>query len=88
MLFLGEKGQGKSRLMRMMVQFLDEAVPYLDLPGCPVHEDPYQPITSAAKELLKATPAEQVPIRWWSREDRVFGTVGTGNQICRHYWRN
>src|ERR1044072_3638736 len=44
MLYLGEKGQGKSRLMRMLVRFLDEAVPYLDLPGCPVHEDPYRPI--------------------------------------------
>jgi len=82
MLFLGEKGQGKSRLMRMMVQFLDEAVPYLDLPGCPVHEDPYQPITSAAKELLKATPAEQVPIRWWSREDRYSERLAPGTKFA------
>src|SRR3954464_13636791 len=38
LLFLGEKGQAKSRLMRSLVRFLDEYVPYLDLPGCPIHE--------------------------------------------------
>src|SRR5262249_31802919 len=35
LLFLGEKGQAKSRLMRSLVCFLDEAIPYLDLPGSP-----------------------------------------------------
>ena len=49
MLFLGEKGQAKSRLMRLLSRFLDEEVPYLDIPGCPVHEDPYQPITCAGQ---------------------------------------
>jgi magnesium chelatase subunit I len=53
MLFLGEKGQAKSRLMRLLVRFLDEAVPYLDVPGCPVHEDPYRPITGAGKRLQR-----------------------------------
>ena len=46
LLFLGEKGQAKSRLMRSLVRFLDDAVPYLDHPSCPVHEDPYHPITA------------------------------------------
>ncbi len=32
--------------MRSLPRFLDEAIPYLDLPGCPVHEDPYKPITT------------------------------------------
>src|SRR5262245_10604752 len=41
MLFLGEKGQAKSRLMRSLVRFLDPEIPFLDLPGCPVHEDPF-----------------------------------------------
>ena len=55
MLFLGEKGQAKSRLMRSLVRFLDEYVPYLDIPGCPVHEDPFAPITRAGKELVART---------------------------------
>src|SRR5512146_1550954 len=37
LLFLGEKGQAKSRLMRLLVRFLDPELPYLDIPGCPVH---------------------------------------------------
>ena len=43
MLFLGEKGQAKSRLMRSLVRFLDEYIPYLDIPDAPVHEDPFHP---------------------------------------------
>src|SRR5215468_4339250 len=52
LLFLGEKGQAKSRLMRSLVRFLDEAIPFIDHPACPVHEDPYKPITGAGKRLL------------------------------------
>src|SRR5215471_9585770 len=52
MLFLGEKGQAKSRLMRSLVRFLDEAIPYLDIPGSPVHEDPYRPITRNGKQII------------------------------------
>src|SRR4030095_3943204 len=52
MLFLGEKGQGKSRMMRSIVRFLDDELPYLDIPGVPVHEDPYQPITAAGKQFV------------------------------------
>src|SRR5205807_6827789 len=70
LLFLGEKGQAKSRLMRSLVRFLDEAVPYLDIPGSPVHEDPNHPITTAGKLLVANTPPEQVPIAWWEREHR------------------
>src|SRR5437762_4208254 len=62
LLFLGEKGQAKSRLMRALVRFLDDAIPYLDLPGCPVHEDPYRPITTAGKRLLATTPEDEVPV--------------------------
>ena len=42
LLFLGEKGQAKSRLMRSLVRFLDDEIPYLDHPSVPVHEDPYR----------------------------------------------
>ena len=51
-LFLGEKGQAKSRLMRLIVRYLDDEIPYLDIPGCPVHEDPMNPITSKFKIFL------------------------------------
>ena len=53
MLFLGEKGQAKSRLMRSLVRFLDEELPYLDFDGVPIHEDPYAPITNAGKRFVR-----------------------------------
>ena len=36
MLFLGEKGQAKSRIMRMLTRFLDEWIPYIDHPELPI----------------------------------------------------
>ncbi|GIW83941.1 MAG: magnesium protoporphyrin chelatase [Gemmataceae bacterium] len=82
MLFLGEKGQAKSRLMRSLVRFLDEAIPYLDIPGCPVHEDPYAPITRAGKELLRTQPEERIPIAWWPREQRYAERLAPGTKFA------
>src|SRR6516225_8002973 len=82
MLFLGEKGQAKSRLMRMLVRFLDAALPYLDLPGSPVHEDPYRPITRAGKDMVAALPEETVPIAWWPREQRYTERLAPGTKFA------
>src|SRR5947209_11497591 len=68
LLFLGEKGQAKSRLMRSLVRFLDDAIPYLDEPASPVHDDPERPITRAGKLLVGSRPPERVPIAWWPRQ--------------------
>src|SRR6202049_3593568 len=59
MLFLGEKGQAKSRLMRSLVRFLDAEIPYIDAPSIPVHEDPYRPITQAGKKMAAELSEEQ-----------------------------
>lgn len=82
LLFLGEKGQAKSRLMRSLVQLLDEYVPYLDIPGSPVHEDPFQPITRAGKELVANTPEEQIPIAWWPRAERYAERLAPGTKFA------
>src|SRR5262245_19684036 len=58
LLFLGEKGQAKSRLMRSLVRFLDEYIPFIDHPACPVHEDPFHPISAAGKRLVGSLPEE------------------------------
>src|ERR1043166_3398069 len=47
LLFLGEKGQPKSRLMRLLARFLDPEIPSRDIEGPPVHEEPPRPITRA-----------------------------------------
>jgi magnesium chelatase subunit I len=82
MLFLGEKGQAKSRLMRQLVRFLDEEIPYLDIPGCPVHEDPFSPITEQARRLLAETPESKVPIAWWSKEHRYAERLAPGTKFA------
>jgi magnesium chelatase subunit I len=82
MLFLGEKGQAKSRLMRSLVRFLDEAIPYLLLPGCAVHEDPYRPITSAGKRHIAETAPEEVRIAWWPRKERYAERLAPGTKFA------
>jgi magnesium chelatase subunit I len=82
MLFLGEKGQAKSRLMRALVRFLDDEVPYLADPSCPVHEDPYNPITAAGKRLLAETPEERVQIAWWPRRQRYAERLAPGTKFA------
>ena len=81
MLFLGEKGQGKSRLMRMLPRFLDEWMPYLELPGGPVHEDPLKPITRAGKLLVEGQDEDKVPIAWWHRSDRYAERLSPGTKF-------
>ncbi|MFK7735498.1 MAG: magnesium chelatase [Pirellulaceae bacterium] len=82
MLFLGEKGQAKSRLMRSLVQFLDPYIPYLDLPEVPIHEDPFNPITSAAEKFLAEHDDDEVPIAWWPREQRYAERLSPGTKFA------
>ena len=82
LLFLGEKGQAKSRLMRTLVRFLDEYVPFLDIPDVPVHEDPYHPITKSAKDFIKHNLPDQVPIGWWHRSDRYVERLAPGTKFA------
>ncbi len=81
MLFLGEKGQAKSRLMRLLGRFLDPLTPYLDIPGSPVHEDPLKPITSAGREALKLR-GDDAPVRWWPREGRYAERLAPGTKFA------
>jgi len=81
-LFLGEKGQAKSRLMRLLVNFLDEAIPYLADPTIPLHDDPLHPITRRGRELVANQPATEVPIAWWSREDRYAERLSPGTKFA------
>jgi magnesium chelatase subunit I len=82
MLFLGEKGQAKSRLMRLMISFLDDEIPYIDDPHIPVHDDPYRPITKRGKQLVGSVPADEVPIAWWHRDDRYAERLSPGTKFA------
>ena len=81
-LFLGEKGQAKSRLMRLVASLLDEQIPYLDDPHIPLHDDPYHPITKRGRQIVKSTPADEVPIGWWSREARYAERLAPGTKFA------
>ncbi len=82
LLFLGEKGQAKSRLMRALVRFLDAEIPYIDLPGAPLHDDPYRPITRAGRDWVAEKSAEDVPIAWWPREQRYAERLAPGTKFA------
>ena len=76
MLFLGEKGQAKSRLMRSLVRFLDPEIPYIDIPEAPFHDDPYRPISRACKRFVASHSEREVPIGWWPRQNAM-------RNVCR-----
>jgi magnesium chelatase subunit I len=82
MLFLGEKGQAKSRLMRLISTFLDDAIPYLDDPAIPVHDDPLAPITRRGRALVLGRPADEVPIAWWPRAQRYAERLSPGTKFA------
>ena len=82
MLFLGEKGQGKSRLMRTLPRFLDAEVPYLDIPGVAIHEDPYHPISTIARRYVSQHIEDEIPIGWWKREDRYAERLSPGTKFA------
>ena len=82
MLFLGEKGQAKSRLMRLLGRFLDPEIPYIKLPEAPLHDDPYRPISGVCKRFVAAHPESEVPIGWWRREDRYAERLSPGTKFA------
>jgi len=81
LLFLGEKGQAKSRLMRGLARFLDAELPYLNAPNAPVHEDPYHPITRAGKEFLLDN-GDDAPVAWWPRDERYAERLSPGTKFA------
>jgi magnesium chelatase subunit I len=68
--------------MRHIARFLDDELPYLDVPGVPVHEDPYRPITRRGKEILGEMPEHKIRIGWWRREDRYAERLAPGTKFA------
>jgi magnesium chelatase subunit I len=82
LLFIGEKGQGKSKLMRLLARFLDDAIPYLDIARGAVSRRSVSPLSRVAREFVAHTPAEQVPIGWWPREERYAERLAPGTKFA------
>jgi magnesium chelatase subunit I len=79
LLFLGEKGQAKSRLMRGLRDLLDPFVPYVA--GSELHDDPLRPITRFGRETL-ARCGDETPIAWWPREERYVERLAPGTKFA------
>ena len=82
LLFLGEKGQAKSRLMRSLVRFLDSEIPYIANALSPVHDDPYRPIAKVCKQMVAELPEEKIPIAWWPRQERYAERLSPGTKFA------
>src|SRR5262245_41843888 len=74
LVMLGERGQAKTRLIRQMVELLDEQVPAIV--GCEVNDHPYRPICAVCRALV-AERGDETPIRWVSRDDRYAEKLAT-----------
>jgi magnesium chelatase subunit I len=73
-IFLGERGQAKSRVMRLLVGLLDESIPIIR--GCEINDNPYAPICRACKEKV-AKDGDNTEIVWISRQDRYGEKLAT-----------
>lgn len=82
LLFLGEKGQAKSRLMRGLIEFLDPEIPFIDLPEAPFHEDPLRPVSRRVREIVASSNPQEIPIGWWKREDRYAERLAPGTKFA------
>jgi magnesium chelatase subunit I len=71
---LGLRGQAKTRIARLMVNLLDEYVPYVE--GSEIYDDPIAPISRASIELTKKM-GDDTPISWLHRSDRFAEKLAT-----------
>jgi magnesium chelatase subunit I len=74
MIFLGERGQAKSRIIRSLVELLDEFVPAVK--GCEINDDPYGPICQYCRRRL-AKKGDELEIAWLGREHRYAEKLAT-----------
>jgi magnesium chelatase subunit I len=73
-IFLGERGQAKTRMIRSMVELLDEWMPIVA--GSEINDDPYAPISHHAR-MLVAERGDDTPIEWVHRERRYGEKLAT-----------
>jgi magnesium chelatase subunit I len=72
--FLGERGQGKTRMARLLVGLLDEWLPVVR--GGELNDDPYAPVSAAARALV-AEGADATPVEWLPRDRRYAEKLAT-----------
>nr|WP_092879765.1 sigma 54-interacting transcriptional regulator [Actinopolymorpha cephalotaxi] len=74
LVLLGERGQGKTRLMRTLVGLLDEWTPVVD--GCEINDHPYSPTCTRCRRLADEL-GDELPVAWKHREERYGEKLAT-----------
>jgi magnesium chelatase subunit I len=72
--FLGERGQAKSRVIRALVDLLDEWMPIVA--GSEIHDDPYHPVSRYAKQLIDEH-GDATKVAWVHRSERLGEKLAT-----------
>ncbi|MBI4304456.1 MAG: magnesium chelatase, partial [Chloroflexi bacterium] len=73
-IFLGERGQAKSRIMRSLINLLDEEIPIIK--GCEINDNPFAPICRACRDKV-AKDGDATKIDWLPREERYGEKLAT-----------
>jgi magnesium chelatase subunit I len=73
-IFLGERGQAKTRMIRSLTGLLDEWMPIVA--GSEINDDPYAPVSKHARDLL-AELGDATPIDWVHRDTRFGEKLAT-----------
>lgn len=74
MVFLGERGQGKTRIIRSLTGLLDEWMPIVA--GSEINDDPFHPVSRFARDLVRER-GDETPIDWVHRDDRYGEKLAT-----------
>ena len=74
MLFLGLRGQAKTRMLRQLVHLLDDAIPIVA--GSEVNDNPFAPVSREARDRL-AKEGDATPIEWIGRDRRYHEKLAT-----------
>lgn len=75
-IILGERGQGKSRIIRSMIDFLDEEIPAIA--GCAIHDNPFEPICMDCKKR-KQEMGDDLPITYIPKDRRLIEKLATSD---------
>jgi magnesium chelatase subunit I len=74
LILLGERGQAKTRLIRHLVDLLDETTPVVE--GCEINDHPFRPICARCRALVEER-GDATPVAWIGREDRYAEKLAT-----------
>ena len=73
-IFLGERGQAKTRMIRGLTDLLDEWMPIIA--GSEINDDPYHPVSKHSRDLV-AELGDDAPIDWVHRDTRYGEKLAT-----------